>query len=1188
MNKLITSIVVMALGIVSFSQISRGYQRTWINNNLEVDGHGLPNYRSLSIDVNDNQGGTGTFTGNTQNRFLNPDQNGVEWCFLSNDNNSPWRRTWFSSSAFDELYLPKGLGNYANWSWIGRNNRREQSGGTSWAAVGGMYVFSDMNGKHWREDPWSFHVVKSSSSDLSMFLPPRSVYYEGVENNRRTTHSTSYHFKVGEENGLLLGNVSYTKDPYSENELYISQQYLLDCDQNSGSYTLPVYGWSHRFQCSTFNCEGMFSQEPWYPHGKNSGSKGVTQIDEVTLNVYDGGIYTGAEGASKLGDEVTALSTADNIFVIAKSAAPINLANLIKDFADIHVDRPNANYNDMPEVVWTLESSTTDVEYIITSSRNDSYFGTITFDPSRVAGLSINSDPNNNSDNIKFKFTLTQFFDNKPVETEFEIWVRHGSKNHWMTSRMTDDGLRYGIHSDISQFPEHAIGNDINEYESFRICSNESSWDAGSYVYGNITHASVKTPLNTSIAGTQQDSRSIDINELVVNNVGGTSNAAGDQLLNMSYVYNEYEALLADWRTTWETNMADAWYAARGWTEATWDAYYVNYTATRVVPHMRIESVVTDEYGQEWVNVISIPLRVNDANGDRWDVEKNPVDICTKDSPIDLRTLINTTNAKSSLDINDITIIGNSGDLFDPQGRSTGSNTITYRRVNTSANLDVSCELTEKTVEVRVQEASEIQNNMLTNIGDYDGKYFPQANGNSAFAYCEEDEYDPIEYFLDVAPVTDDGGSGSWTGTTVTGDVYGRQVGNETRYYLSLGGAALYNEGVSDSIITYTYTNQYGCISSLDIEVYKYPTLDIEKANNEQVWFCKSETSVDLRDRIEMNYTGGNWTGLSGGNIVNFSTVSVGPQTLTYTYSEPNKFSFCNSSGDIQVEVRGVPARADVDLPSTICYQDELELTATAGESNEQASSHYVWWQQGIENPVHVQPGSDENYSITAIEDETYFVAHVLLTDISQRDDILNGIWDVCPSEQRAILIDVESPQGQVLVDEDVIAFGTPVSFEFDGEDVVEFDWSFGNGLHSYQSDPVHYFYQSGTFDVDVIITSQSGCADTLTNVAQITVGDQNISTVASGNSSSINGIANAYYTMFPSITNSQVELTFYNADVTGSIVFVSADGSQRRVFEAAGKTTNINVEDMSSGVWLVNANINGNTEFLGKVVITK
>jgi gliding motility-associated-like protein len=65
-----------------------------------------------------------------------------------------------------------------------------------------------------------------------------------------------------------------------------------------------------------------------------------------------------------------------------------------------------------------------------------------------------------------------------------------------------------------------------------------------------------------------------------------------------------------------------------------------------------------------------------------------------------------------------------------------------------------------------------------------------------------------------------------------------------------------------------------------------------------------------------------------------------------------------------------------------------------------------------------------------------------------------------------------------------------PLTVTFDNHTTgaSSFDWSFGDNSSSTDVSPVHTYYNQGTYPVTLVVTGQSGCTDTLSNLASIVV----------------------------------------------------------------------------------------------------
>ncbi len=126
---------------------------------------------------------------------------------------------------------------------------------------------------------------------------------------------------------------------------------------------------------------------------------------------------------------------------------------------------------------------------------------------------------------------------------------------------------------------------------------------------------------------------------------------------------------------------------------------------------------------------------------------------------------------------------------------------------------------------------------------------------------------------------------GVYSGTAVTGSTFNPSVA-----------------GVGTHTITYTYTDDNGCINSAtdDISVYALPAVTL---NLTQTEICSDEPGFTLSGGAP---AGGTYSGTGvGGNYFNVVTAGVGVHTITYTYTDPT--SGCESSATQDVEVFALP-----------------------------------------------------------------------------------------------------------------------------------------------------------------------------------------------------------------------------------------------------------------------------------------
>lgn len=148
---------------------------------------------------------------------------------------------------------------------------------------------------------------------------------------------------------------------------------------------------------------------------------------------------------------------------------------------------------------------------------------------------------------------------------------------------------------------------------------------------------------------------------------------------------------------------------------------------------------------------------------------------------------------------------------------------------------------------------------------------------------------------------------GTWSGAGVTGNTFDASVA-----------------GIGIQILSYTFTNANGCTVTANRQIQVNPIPVVTAGSNMQV--CKSAT-VTLNDGSP---AGGTWSGPGvSGNTFNANFVSVGIQTLTYTFTTA---AGCSATASKQITVNPLPVvSAGPDL--TICQNSGVVALTGASPS---------------------------------------------------------------------------------------------------------------------------------------------------------------------------------------------------------------------------------------------------------------
>ncbi|MGM0479245.1 MAG: PKD domain-containing protein [Bacteroidota bacterium] len=276
----------------------------------------------------------------------------------------------------------------------------------------------------------------------------------------------------------------------------------------------------------------------------------------------------------------------------------------------------------------------------------------------------------------------------------------------------------------------------------------------------------------------------------------------------------------------------------------------------------------------------------------------------------------------------------------------------------------------------------------------------------------------------------------------------------------------------NDSVKLYVQTtingNCNGDMDSLWVEFFDPPTISLDYPDT----ICANNGVV-----LDANSTTGNgvWGTTGDGQFStdtsNTTVYDHGPGDLAFgevdLYFESTDNGGCQVQRDT-VNVTVLPS-PEIDFDHTmVCYGKETEFTSDVTSTDPVVG--YSWTYDGNEfatdaNPSHIMPDVDTN-------DVTVIV-------FSQ-----NGCSDT-----------LTKPVGTYYLPE--VDYNTPApclnggtqyfdSSSVVGSTIVGWDWSFGDGNNSNEQDPVHQYDDAGDFNVQLSVTTDQGCVDSLSNLISI------------------------------------------------------------------------------------------------------
>lgn len=231
-----------------------------------------------------------------------------------------------------------------------------------------------------------------------------------------------------------------------------------------------------------------------------------------------------------------------------------------------------------------------------------------------------------------------------------------------------------------------------------------------------------------------------------------------------------------------------------------------------------------------------------------------------------------------------------------------------------------------------------------------------------------------------------------------------------------------------------------------------------------------------------------------------------------------------------------------VNVNELYCLYDDVQLSV----SN---MSNDITWYDENENEV----GQGSNFEVNNIQkDLTYYVQAANEMD--------------CLSDMVSFDIKIQDVQAKFTSDVTNIELGSKVKFENQSKNAQYNKWNFGdNSDESNFENPEHYYYESGQFDVSLIIISDIECTDTVTMEKYITV---------TGNSTGVSNIENNMNVkIYPNPFNNKVyvenmdekEIHIRIYDVTGNVLYHEVRKDSKIVLDFNDKKSGIYFIEMQN-----------------------
>lgn len=273
-------------------------------------------------------------------------------------------------------------------------------------------------------------------------------------------------------------------------------------------------------------------------------------------------------------------------------------------------------------------------------------------------------------------------------------------------------------------------------------------------------------------------------------------------------------------------------------------------------------------------------------------------------------------------------------------------------------------------------------------------------------------------------------------------------TGNAVLYEWSISetGGNIVVDPVVETEYTVLATCADGTTSSDLITVFVNPLPEISLGN---------DTAICLNDSLELFANGGIHYLWSNGSTND--NITVAPSFTTDYSLLLIDINNCQNSDTITVDVNPLPTLTICD-DQEICSGDMATLVVTTG------APVYFWNTGEATSVISVSPFETSNYVVTVIDEN-----ECKNTDTTQVAVTGNPVADfsfIEPCELSAtVFTDLSTDEENV---------------------ITNWNWDFDDSNNDVNQNPSHTYTSSGVFDVQLIVTSNKNCKDTVTKSVQV------------------------------------------------------------------------------------------------------
>ncbi len=371
------------------------------------------------------------------------------------------------------------------------------------------------------------------------------------------------------------------------------------------------------------------------------------------------------------------------------------------------------------------------------------------------------------------------------------------------------------------------------------------------------------------------------------------------------------------------------------------------------------------------------------------------------------------------------------------------------------------------------------------------------------------------------------------------------------------GGSGTYTYSWTSSPAGFTSTNASETVSPTVTTTYTVAVNDGSNTVNESITVIvnptptdptavsASQTTVCSGDAVTLSYTGGtgttfNWfTSSCGGTLIGSgNNFTVNPTTNTTYYGRWENSCGVSNCEQVAVTINPAPT-APISVsanPTTVCSGDAVTLSYTGG-----SGSTFNWFTSSCGGTA---VGTGNNITVNPTTNTTYY-----------------GRWEnscgASTCEQVQVLINAAPTADFSFVDNGNLT----VDFTSLATNATIWNWNFGDGNTSTQTNPSHTYASGGTYNVTLEVDNANGCGP----VSTTKVVDVIVSVFDNTNTDFVN--------VYPNPNNGQFNILINSQEKEDIIINIYNINGQKVLTKQITKTSgeynyNLNANNLANGVY--------------------